>query len=399
MKINKESALKLWDERYGKQETVKDYAGRIMTRSQYDQRSSSTGFNIDHIFPISLGGTNDPENLILCNIKTNDEKANRTSFITNGMSFQVKKVKGTKFYHIVKVVNQTKEDNTSIFENPIIKTFWIPLFGEVINANDFTNRPINVNHFNTNDPDGWTFIKANPSVVLSESNYLIVNKKIAPLIEGKNNFKIDDINYTIIKTKNNTYSVYSEDLLDSYNPSIMEYYFNNLLENKKEWTTHLAIILDRNYNFPFNKDTALFNKIIKFSKKILDLEVGDEFNYMYKIETSHPNFSFIRFSFSTPTKENANTIKEVAKILNSYFQNILENYAYRIILDLVEDFSFNENSLNYVLPSKINSIFVNELMYLNTIKNTKDEQFIKEFSCNHYDFNVVKIKINEHFKK
>ena len=89
-----------------------------MTRSQYDQRSSSGGFNIDHIFPISLGGTNDPENLVLCNIKTNDEKANKTSFITNGMSFQVKKIKGTKFYHIVKVINQTKEEDSSIFDNP-----------------------------------------------------------------------------------------------------------------------------------------------------------------------------------------------------------------------------------------------------------------------------------------
>ena len=65
MKINKETALSLWHERYGDKQEVKDYAGRLMSLSAYDNRSSSLGFNIDHIFPTSLGGTNDKENLII----------------------------------------------------------------------------------------------------------------------------------------------------------------------------------------------------------------------------------------------------------------------------------------------------------------------------------------------
>lgn len=40
----------------------------------YNNRESKYGWNIDHVLPQDRNGTDDAENLIICNIKTNEEK-------------------------------------------------------------------------------------------------------------------------------------------------------------------------------------------------------------------------------------------------------------------------------------------------------------------------------------
>ena len=93
MDLNKETAMRLWNKRYGKETTVKDFAGRKMAKGAYNNRNSAQGWNVDHILPQSKGGVTAEHNLAICNIKTNDEKADKfPSFKANGIVFDIIKV-------------------------------------------------------------------------------------------------------------------------------------------------------------------------------------------------------------------------------------------------------------------------------------------------------------------
>lgn len=69
--------LSIWENSFGNVQTAYDYAGRKVHKSAYNNRFSNYGWNIDHIRPISLGGTSKQCNLIVTHIATNDEKKNR----------------------------------------------------------------------------------------------------------------------------------------------------------------------------------------------------------------------------------------------------------------------------------------------------------------------------------
>lgn len=93
MEINKENALKLWASRFGKKQKVKDFAGREIMRSAYDDRNSKYGWNVDHILPQSQGGKSTESNLICCSILTNDEKQDSfPCFSANDRDFEIKRV-------------------------------------------------------------------------------------------------------------------------------------------------------------------------------------------------------------------------------------------------------------------------------------------------------------------
>ncbi|MGN0813349.1 MAG: HNH endonuclease [Candidatus Coproplasma sp.] len=93
MEINRETAMSLWNKRYGKATRVEDFAGREMDKGAYGNRDSKFGWNLDHILPKSQGGKDTESNLICCHIKTNDEKADKFPvFVANGKTFEIIKV-------------------------------------------------------------------------------------------------------------------------------------------------------------------------------------------------------------------------------------------------------------------------------------------------------------------
>jgi hypothetical protein len=74
MEINHETAMKLWNERYGKsEEEVKDRKGRVMLKTAFGDESSKFGWNIHHKIPKNKGGTNAKENLEIVHILTHKE--------------------------------------------------------------------------------------------------------------------------------------------------------------------------------------------------------------------------------------------------------------------------------------------------------------------------------------
>lgn len=92
MEVNKETALRLWNKQFGKQNKARDFAGREIAKAAYDNRNSAFGWNVDHILPQSRGGKTADHNLICCHIDTNDEKADRfPCFNANGKQFEIQR--------------------------------------------------------------------------------------------------------------------------------------------------------------------------------------------------------------------------------------------------------------------------------------------------------------------
>jgi len=91
--MSKFDLFSLWEERFPKQEQVVDYAGRIMLKSAIGQNGSRFAPTIDHVRPISRGGADSKENIVICNRETNREKGNSfPNWKVNGVCFQAKRV-------------------------------------------------------------------------------------------------------------------------------------------------------------------------------------------------------------------------------------------------------------------------------------------------------------------
>ena len=65
----------LWDNVFPNTNEVYDYAGRRMLKSAIGNQYSRYCPTIDHIRPLSKGGKDLLENIIICNKETNEDKA------------------------------------------------------------------------------------------------------------------------------------------------------------------------------------------------------------------------------------------------------------------------------------------------------------------------------------
>ena len=100
MRINKKNALKLWENCYGKEQYVEDFHGYLMCKDGYGDPDFFVrekgeriycGWNIHHILPKAMGGTNSRYNLLCTNIATNKEAGDRITFWIDGCLYQVQK--------------------------------------------------------------------------------------------------------------------------------------------------------------------------------------------------------------------------------------------------------------------------------------------------------------------
>jgi hypothetical protein len=73
--MSKHSTLDIWNKMYGSQEDVYDYTGRLMKKSACGNPKSAYHPTLDHVRPLSDGGTDTDENIIICHRDTNGEKA------------------------------------------------------------------------------------------------------------------------------------------------------------------------------------------------------------------------------------------------------------------------------------------------------------------------------------
>jgi len=81
-----------WEKEFGDATVAEDFAGREIRKGSYGQEGSRYGWDIDHIMPLSKGGTNADSNKQIVHVITNDEKGDKTTFVSSdGYKYQVQK--------------------------------------------------------------------------------------------------------------------------------------------------------------------------------------------------------------------------------------------------------------------------------------------------------------------
>ena len=112
MKINKYNALRFWEECYGNKQYAEDFHGNLMCKDGYGKNNFSVnyhgqkkycGWNIHHVLPVALGGTNAVSNLVCTNIATNEAAENKITFWIDDCLYQVKRIPGTRNHEIVEL--------------------------------------------------------------------------------------------------------------------------------------------------------------------------------------------------------------------------------------------------------------------------------------------------------
>lgn len=94
--MSKYNLKALWESIYHNKTEVYDYAGRRMVKSAIGNQNSAFEPTIEHIRPLSQGGKDCLANIMICNWKTNQEKADSfPNWTVNGKHFQAKRVRGT----------------------------------------------------------------------------------------------------------------------------------------------------------------------------------------------------------------------------------------------------------------------------------------------------------------
>ena len=103
--MSKYRTIDVWNELYGNQESVYDYAGRLMKKSACGNPNSAYHPTLDHIRPVSAGGCDILGNIEICHRDTNEEKADRFPYWkANGNRFRAERIIGSRTnYKIVKL--------------------------------------------------------------------------------------------------------------------------------------------------------------------------------------------------------------------------------------------------------------------------------------------------------
>ena len=100
--MSKYNVKQLWEQRYGKTERVFDYAGRVMLKSACGNPNSGYEPTIDHVRPISKGGRDCVDNLVICHWKTNEEKNDEfPHWQANGNRFRARREKGKIMKYVI----------------------------------------------------------------------------------------------------------------------------------------------------------------------------------------------------------------------------------------------------------------------------------------------------------
>ena len=101
--MSKYRTIDVWNAIYVNKEQVYASPGRLMKKSACGNPNSRFHPTLDHIRPLSDGGSDVEENLIICHRDTNEEKADFfPHWIANGKRYHARRVKGSRVaYEII----------------------------------------------------------------------------------------------------------------------------------------------------------------------------------------------------------------------------------------------------------------------------------------------------------
>ena len=103
--MSKYKTIDVWNRVFGAKQEAYDYAGRLMKKSACGDPKNPYHPTLDHIRPLSAGGCDVLENIIICHRDTNAEKADKfPHWKTNSQLFRADRIKGTRTdYEIIKL--------------------------------------------------------------------------------------------------------------------------------------------------------------------------------------------------------------------------------------------------------------------------------------------------------
>lgn len=405
MKINKANAQKFWRKLFGDSNKECDYAGRPMFFLDYNDRDSQYGWNIDHILPQDRNGTDDEENLIICNIKTNDEKANKTTFEANNKRFQIKKVDGK--YRIISHI-----DNPTIYED---KSIWYKFF-EDENGKDFANREIHYEDFQNSESEyGWDVCLINSQVGPKNNNFCIANIVTIAEKDSKNSFIANGYKFQVHKNEDGEYVFFSPDIIaDKYDIDSVLKYINS---DEKEISLVYTILdlskvrklkNDELINSVFLNAIKLIQGLVKDIDSFFRMEITDNFIVIY-FETmfQHQNREIMMFNILLNTYKIMFQNKSKAQIdILSDIIFVPEGYKYMDIDCLIQFEEILKFEINNCLGKENkSSLYIGE-----QLKNNIDiKQYIMElykryilqlgYTYNVYESNYINVHLLEKVKK
>ena len=100
MRLTRKKAMDIWDQMYGDSKFAEDFHGNLMCRDGYGDdefyilengERIYCGWNLHHILPSALGGSNKVSNLICTNIATNEAAGDKITFWIDDELYQVHK--------------------------------------------------------------------------------------------------------------------------------------------------------------------------------------------------------------------------------------------------------------------------------------------------------------------
>ena len=95
--MSKFNTIDVWNLMFGNKQEVRDYTGRLMKKSACGNPNSAYHPTLDHIRPLSKGGVDALENIIVCHRDTNEEKAaDFPHWKANGKRYKAVRVKGSR---------------------------------------------------------------------------------------------------------------------------------------------------------------------------------------------------------------------------------------------------------------------------------------------------------------
>jgi hypothetical protein len=406
MDINKDNAIKLWDERYRKNtQTITDFSGRKMTKGQYGDTSSKSGWTIDHRMPISNGGTNAKCNLEIVNHKTNAEKADKITFTANGKQFQVQKDdSGNGCYKIVELKSNKPISNQKTTQKTDLKReIAEKLFNETIEDDlDMAGRCIKFDMFEKSDDVAWGIGYYTNKKDLSIENCFVAHVKTLADQEGKSSFKSNDMVFELKKIDGRYHYLNTSKILDKNDYYNVLGYTSNLFKQEQ---TIFKDLVTLKINYVSDKDLSKFLILLEELLSIASLRN----NYIIKKDIYGWGESKIYIIFDTPKENNTCTAHEFAMYMNT-----LRGYLIKIssiknvtIYHSTHEINAAEYSTfvyeidchfeNKVRNNETNTIFLSEDVKNHIIKcKYKEDSFSKRF--NYYERNYIFPKLKDLIK-